>query len=347
MLPLQFVAVELFTVAFILGALAQNWAVSTGICATALYTVFYASDFFALPSKTDVYYHIWLFSVIVAAGLAGHIYSYAMQAKQLIRFNFRKKDDSEGKPNTAVALGDVAAFVLYGSVISTVLGINLWTRRTVIGISPIGTSHETAGIALTLVGGFFILAATIAMMLLDIRVRIAIKYFWLFNIWTLGYLLTDYGYYHYGWASAVPELAGAAMFLGISVVVTLGAIYLPVRKGNQNKYGVKQQISSDIFFHNKNYAIVYFGGIAITVVATIVAFTLIISWPEESLAAGAYMLLAASGFSIVLSFTVFLLLPNKILSIRTAKPVFKSMSMQMPRREEPSVFQISLSESDD
>jgi hypothetical protein len=344
MLPLQFVAVEVFTIAYILGALTQNWLISTGVCSTLLYAVFYASDFFALPTDTDIYYHVWLFAIAVAAGLAGHIYSYALQCKQLIRFNYHKSKDAEGKRNTAIALGDIAAFLLFASSISTVLGINLWTERTVIGVSPIGTLHETAGIALTLVGGFVLIATSIAMMLLEVRVRIAVKYFWLFVVWVIGYLITDYGYYHYKWASGVPELLGAVLYLGMTVLVILGAIYLPVRRSREDKHGKKKPISSDIFFHKKGYAIVFFGGIAATVLVAIVAFILIISWPEESLAAGAWLLLAVSGLSIVLSFSIFLVLPDKISSLRTASEVVK-VSKQPIYQGSASVF--NLSESDD
>lgn len=346
MLPLHFVAVEVFTIAFTLGALTQNWAETAGLTLPLLFGVFYTSDFFSLPVKTDIYYHIWLTGVVIAAALGGHVYAYAMQAKPLVRFNFRMKVDKEGKPTTSIALGDLAAALFYVSAVSFVLGVNLWTKRTVIGVSPIGSLHETAGIALTLCGAFFLLATSIAMAILEVRVRLTLKYLWLFCIWPLGYLIADYGYYRYMWGSALPELLGAVVYFGISIVVTLGAIYLPIRKHKEDKYGNDQTTSSDIFYRNKNYAVIFFGGIALIVIATIIAFTTIISVPDESLASGAILMLAMAGISLVLSFSIFIFLPSRILSVRTAAPTFVSARLINIKSLPAENFGFQISDSD-
>lgn len=324
MLDYQFVAVEVFTLAFTFGAFTRDWLSSAGFVFFVLFTAFYPSDFSFLPPTTGIYYHIWLPVTAIAAALAGHIFACAAKCPPLIRINyFRSSSDAAETKMDSIPAADIltALFVLSG--LTTATGINLWLGRTVSGLAPIGTTHETAGIAMTVCGSIALLLSSAVLSQLDVRARLALKYLWLFTAWPLVFLLTDYLYYHYVKNSPIPELSGIASYIGVSFVMTLAATHLPIRRHTDNEDGVASDVSYDPFYKNKKYSWLFIGGIGFISTVGGLAFTIAASWPDNSLAVGTYTLLGTAALSLLLSLLLIALLPKQVDMLKSNQPVFK------------------------
>ena len=298
MLIFQFVGVEVFSVAFIVSAFSHDWAFGSVVAAILLYLIFWVSDFYSLPPEAAVYYHLWNWFIILSASLAGHIYSKAFRIRPLVRISYG--DITEKK--ISLPAGDVVVALFTFGVLGVAAGINLWALRTNIGLSPIGGVYETAGIALAILAGLLLIIMTGILLVLDVRARLAAKYLWMLTWWLLPYMLTDFGFYKYAWGEPGPEFAGAALLVVSTVFNCVFAIYVPIRKKNENLEGEDHGISFDPLYRNTNYAFGYIGGMGLTMLVAILAFTFIVSWWDRSLEDGAIVLIVVAAASILVSF---------------------------------------------
>lgn len=320
----QFMALEAFAVAFTYAAFSQNWLESTGVVSVILFLIFWASDGVMSTDVQDTYYHIWLMVVIVCASLAGHVYSRVMTARPLVRTTYRSKEEEVKLPAADVV---TAFFIL--SFMGFVAGLNMWLQRLTLGLAPLGFDYETGGIAVTCSCLLLMLVLSGVLSTLDVRARVTLKYVWLFCMWPLAFLATDYGFYKYKWSSPWPELTGFFVYAGVSALVTIAAIYLPVKRPYEDPEGSGMSLSFDEFYHNTPYAILFFGGIAITVEVAFAAFTAIASWPGSDLRRGALVTGGVGVLSIAFSLMLFYFSANLIQKTKTKGQKMKKDTVRL------------------
>jgi hypothetical protein len=160
----------------------------------------------------------------------------------------------------------------------------------------------------------------------DVRARLTAKYVWIFCAWLLVFLLGDFLFYKDGHDSVIPEISDFAVYIGVTVVIALAAVYLPIRRHTDDKSGKPQQKSYDPFYRNQGYSWLYFGGIAFTIASSLMIFTAVASFPDSELWVGAVTMIVAAGISVVISFIFALLSPESIDRIVTNRPVFTKAS---------------------
>jgi len=314
-------AIEAYAIGFTYGAFSQNWGASVGVLSIIAFLVFFASDGVMPLDVLDTYYHVWIMLVIILSSLAGHVYSRVMLSRPLIRLLYRSSEE-----DNVLVSADIVGALFHISAFGFVAGLNMWLKRLAIGLAPLGVDYEMTGIAITCVSGFLLLILSAALAALDVRARVSLKYTWLFFIWPLGFLVTDFGFYKYGWSSPWPEIWGLVSYLGISIVVIFLAIYLPIRNGYQDENGNDSRMNFDAFHHNSLYSRLFFGGIAINVAVAFIAFTLIASWTGGSLRRGAFTVGGTAIVSVLFSLYLFFAKDKTILRLKT-----KHMKAKVPK----------------